>query len=142
MSAPVFPSGERMVLVTMAAALTCMVISICVGALGALSYVPRLGHEMAGLGVSLVTLRPLHTTFASAWIYLGCVAAMVAFLIQRFGAPDTGDRRRFRVQMVCWGLAGAGALLGLVLGFGSGREYLGFHPVISILILARWLCFL
>ncbi len=138
----IVPSAERMVLTTMACALACMAISIIVGAIGALSYVPVIGPAMAGRGLSLVQLRPLHTTFASAWIYLGCVAGMYAFLAHAFGAPSRRDRLRFRIHMVCWGVAGAGALITLLFGWGSGREYLGFHPAFSVLIIVGWLCFL
>jgi nitric oxide reductase subunit B len=142
MNRDVFPSSERMVMTTMACALACMVIAILVGAVGALSYAPPIGEAMAGAGISLVQLRPLHTTFASAWLYLGCVAAIYMFLSHAFGEPSAGDRLRFRIHMVCWGLAGAGALVSLVLGIGSGREYLGFHPAISVLIMVGWLVFL
>ncbi len=131
-----------MILTTMACALACMVIAILVGALGALSYIPVIGPVMADLNLSLVQLRPLHTTFASAWLYLGCVAGMYAFLAHTFGEPTRAERLRFRVHMIVWGLAGIGALVSLALGFGSGREYLGFHPIVSVLILSGWLCFL
>ena len=142
MNKAVFSSSERMVLTTMACALTCMLLSIFIGAFAAMSYVPGVGAEMAGIGLSLVQLRPLHTTFASAWLYLGCVAGMYAFLAYTFGEPSRGDRLRFRIHMVCWGVAGLGVLISLFAGVGSGREYLGFHPVFSVLILLGWLCFL
>jgi len=137
-----FQSGERMVLVTMACALTCIVLSILAGAIGALSYVPGVGTAMAGVGITLAQLRPLHTTFASAWIYLGCVSGIYAYLQQAHGSFTIGERRRYRAHMICWGLAGLGALLTLPLGITTGREYLGIHPALSVLILAGWICFL
>ena len=137
-----FNSGERMVLATMVCALVCIVLAILVGAVGALYYIPGIGRAMAGAGVSLVQLRPLHTTFASAWIYLGCVACIYSYLAYAHGPPTAGERRRFRIHMVCWGLAGLGALVTLPFGIGSGREYLGIHPALSVLILAGWICFL
>ncbi|MHC4955581.1 MAG: hypothetical protein ACYTGZ_17150 [Planctomycetota bacterium] len=138
----VFGSGERMVLVTMACALVCVFLSILAGAVGALSYIPGVGAAMASVGFSLVQLRPLHTTFASAWIYLGCVACIYAYLVHTYGALTEGERRRFKIHMVCWGVAGLGALVTLPFGITSGREYLGFHPVFSILIVVGWVCFL
>jgi len=41
--------------------------------------------------------------------------------------------------MLCWGLAGAGILFTLPFGMTSGREYVGFYPVFSLLIVAGWL---
>ncbi len=142
MNRAIFKSSERMILTVMACALACMVLSIAMGAVGVLFYLPAVGHAMADAGLSLVQLRPLHTTFASAWLYLGCVACIYAYLFQRYGEPDAGERRRFRIHMVCWGIAGLGALVTLALGISSGREYLGFHPVFSLFIIAGWLCFL
>ncbi len=142
MNKDVFPSGERMVLVTMACALVSMLLAIVVGAIGALSYVPGIGRVMAGAGFTLAQLRPLHTTFASAWIYLGCVACIYSYLHHRFGPPTPAERLRFRIHMVLWGLAGLGGLLTLALGVTSGREYLGMHPALSVPVLAGWLVFL
>ena len=137
-----FDSGERMVLVTMICALACIVLSVLAGAVGALSYVPGVGTAMASAGISLVQLRPLHTTFASAWIYLGAVAGIYAYLQQTQGKFTVNERRRYRAHMICWGLAGLGALLTLPFGITTGREYLGIHPAFSALILAGWVCFL
>lgn len=133
--------GEKVVLVTMACALGCVLISLCCGVLAALYYVPRLAVWMAQRNLSLVQLRPLHTTFASAWIFLAAVACVYKFLGDRFGAPSAADMQRFRLQMVCWGMAGLGALVTLPLGITSGREYLGFHPALSMLIAVGWALF-
>jgi len=136
-----FRHGERALLVLMASALVCMLLSIVFGAFGALYYIPDLATAMAERGVSLVQLRPLHTTFASAWIFLGAVTCVLSFLYRDSGEPSDGDRRRFRVQMTCWGVAGLGVVVTLPLGITTGREYLGFHPAISVLIVAGWLLF-
>jgi nitric oxide reductase subunit B len=142
MNREVFKSSERMILTVMASALVCMLISIAMGAVGVLSYLPEMGHVMADAGISLVQLRPLHTTFASAWLYLGCVACIYAYLFHRYGEPTEVERRRFRIHMVCWGIAGLGSLITLLFGIGSGREYLGFHPIFALFIIAGWVCFL
>ncbi len=131
-----------MVVVVMGSALACMLLSILMGGFGALFYVPAIGRAMSRAGLSLVQLRPLHTTFASAWLYLGCVACIYSYLFREFGEPDVGDRRRFRVHMVCWGIAGLGSLVSLLCGVGSGREYLGFHPIFAIFMVVGWGCFL
>jgi len=136
-----FKSSERMLLAVTASALGCLLISILLGIFGAMYYIPPVAEGMVAKGVSLVQIRPIHTTFASAWIFLGGVACMTKFLADTFGEPTRADRLRFRVQMVCWGLAGLGILISLSLGVSTGREYLGFHPVFSVLILTGWLLF-
>ena len=132
--------GERITMTVMACALACLLLSILVGALGALYYLPPLAPFARDLGVSLVELRPLHTTFASAWIFLGAVACVTYFLFETEG-PTPAEKRRTKVQLVCWGMAGLGALVTLPFGITSGREYLGFSPLVSVLILAGWILF-
>ena len=136
-----FSTSERMTLVMIASSLACILLSLVIGALAALYYVPEIGARMARAGVSLVQLRPLHTTYASAWIFLGAATCVHAYMFREFGEPTPGDRKRFRAQMILWGVAGLGALVTLPFGITSGREYLGFHPVFSILIAAGWVLF-
>ncbi|HED66335.1 MAG TPA: hypothetical protein ENJ09_12375 [Planctomycetes bacterium] len=136
-----FAPSERVVLLLMGCALTCVVLSVLVGALGALSYIPGISAHLVPLGLSLVQLRPLHTTFASAWIFLGVTAGVYRYLFDTFGEPSASDMRRFRAQMVLWGLAGLGILVTLPFGVTSGREYLGFHPAFSAMIAAGWILF-
>lgn len=57
-----FKRSEKVLLVMMASALACIVFSLLFGALGALYYVPGVSAWMVKQGVSLVQLRPLHTT--------------------------------------------------------------------------------
>jgi len=66
---------------------------------------------------------------------------MYWFLFEQFGEPGRSMRRGFRFQIICWGLAGLTAFVTLLLGITSGREYLGFHPVVALLILAGWVSF-
>ena len=136
-----FKSSERMILVLIACAIGCVLLSMLMGAFAALYYIPEIGGRMSRTGISLVQLRPLHTTFASAWIYLGAVACVYAFLFSEYGEPTRGDKQRFKFQMVLWGTAGLGVLLTLPFGITSGREYLGFHPFFSALIAAGWILF-
>ena len=118
--------------------MTCVVLSLLFGALGALTYVPALAGALGRAHLSLVQLRPLHTTFASAWLFLAGTTGLLHYLFQTFGEPGLGDRRRFRFQFICFGIAGAGALLTLPLGITSGREYLGLHPLLSLPIWLGW----
>lgn len=133
--------SERVLLVMMGSALACVVLSLLFGALGALYYVPGVSAWMVKHGVSLVQLRPLHTTFASSWLFLGAAAAAYKYLFDTFGEPTPGDMRRFKAHMTCWGLAGLAAVVTLALGITSGREYLGFHPLISAVIWGGWVLF-
>lgn len=133
--------GERMLMVLMASAFACVVLSLAFGAIGALSYIPEVSASLVARGVSLVQLRPLHTTFASAWIFLAAATGAYAFLIDEFGRPTDGDTRRFRLHMALWGLAGLAAVFTLPFGITSGREYLALHPVISLAIWIGWALF-
>ena len=143
---PLPPNGtliraERMQMTLMASALVCLALSLLFGFLAALYYIPEISARAVKAGISLVQLRPLHTTFASAWLFLGAVTAVQKYLSDEFGLPTANEARRFRLQMILWGLAGLAAAITLPLGITSGREYVGFHPSISALIAGGWLLF-
>jgi nitric oxide reductase subunit B len=118
-----------------------MAVTLVFGLLGALYSIPWLAPFFQGLGLDLRHLRPVHTTFASAWIFLGGVTVVHRYLQDHGGEASAGDRWRLRVQVLTWAAAGLGILVTLMMGVGSGREYVGFHPAFSALILAGWLCF-
>jgi len=136
-----FKRSEKVLLVMMASALGCVLLSLLFGAMSALYYVPGISAQMVKGNISLVQLRPLHLTFASAWIFLGAAAGAYKFLFDKFGEPTESDMRRFRLHMTLWGVAGLGALVTLPFGITSGREYLGFHPAFSLLIWVGWVLF-
>ncbi len=122
--------------------LIAIAITLVGGILAALYSVPALAPRFQSVGLDLRQLRPIHTAFASAWIFLGGVAVVHRWLQDHGGVATRGDRWRLRVQVSSWSAAGLGILLSLGLGVGSGREYIGFHPVFSVLILIGWLCYL
>ena len=138
---PRLKRSDRVLLVMMASGLACVLLSLLFGALGALYYVPGISAKLVRAGISLVQLRPLHTSFASAWLFLGAAACAYRYLFEAHGEPTRADMLRFRVHMVAWGLAGLGILVTLPFGITSGREYLGFHPVFSLLIWGGWAVF-
>lgn len=121
--------------------LIAMAVTLVGGILGALYSVPSLAPYFLDLGLDLRQLRPIHTTFASAWIFLGGVAVVHRWLQDYGGGATRGDRIRLRIQVLSWAIAGAGILATLIVGVGSGREYVGFHPIFSTLILLGWICY-
>ena len=122
--------------------LIAIAVTLIGGILAALYSVPALAPGFQSVGLDLRQLRPIHTAFASAWIFLGGVAVVHRWLQDHSGGVTWGDRWRLRVQVLAWAAAGIGILLTLSLGVGSGREYVGFHPMFSVLILVGWLCYL
>jgi len=122
-------------------ALVAMAVTVVFGLLGALYSIPSLAPSFQSVGLDLRQLRPIHTTFASAWIFLGGVAVVHRWLQDHAGPPTPGDRWRLRIQVAAWAVAGAGILATLLVGIGSGREYVGFHPIFSALIIIGWLCY-
>ena len=121
--------------------LIAMVITLLGGILSALYSVPALAPSFQSIGLDLRQLRPIHTAFAAAWIFLGGVAVVHRWLQDHGGVATAGDRWRLRVQVGSWAIAGLGILVTLAMGIGSGREYVGFHPVFSVFILLGWICF-
>jgi nitric oxide reductase subunit B len=115
-------------------------VAMLMGISSALYSIPALAPTFQSIGIDLRQLRPLHTTFAAAWLVLGGVTVVHRWLQDHGGMATTGDRWRLRVQVFSWAVAGVGILVTLAMGIGSGREYLGFSPVFSLLILLGWLC--
>ena len=100
-------------------------IAICVlmiaGVLSVLHYLPSVSSFLAGAGFDFAAMRPIHTTFASAWIFLAAIA-MVYHYLQNTGEPATSSERwMLRAQVIIWGLAGLGILATLFVGVTSGR---------------------
>lgn len=122
-------------------ALLAVAITLVYGLLGALYSIPALAPTFQSLGVDLRQLRPIHTTFSSAWIFLAGAVGVYRYLEDVGGPATQGDRWRLRIQVLAWAAAGLGIIVTLSLGIGSGREYVGFHPVFSVLILIGWVCY-
>ncbi len=135
------PSRRYATLTFLRGAFVALMIALIAGLLGAFYSAPAVARYMQPAGLDLTSLRPLHTTFATAFIFLGAMAVVHRFLEDEAGAITKGDRWRLRVHVICWAVAGAGILITVPLGITSGREYLGFHPIFSIPILLGWCCF-
>jgi len=122
-------------------ALVAVLVMLLGGVLGALYSIPALAPFFQSVGLDMRQLRPVHTTFAAAWIFLAGAAAVYRYLEDVGGGATDGDRWRMRVQVLAWTVAGAGILLSLLFRVTSGREYVGFHPAFSTLILVGWICY-
>jgi nitric oxide reductase subunit B len=138
---PVDPTRTYATLTFLRGALVAVAVTLCAGFLSVLHHVPAAGEGLRSLGLHFTAMRPLHTTFASAWIFLAGVAVVHRYL-QDVGGPVGGfERWRLRLQVLLWAGAGLGILITLPMGITSGREYMGFHPAFSIPILLGWLLF-
>lgn len=133
--------GLRLTAVQLGMALACIVFAVFGGVLAALHYLPALSPVLHDKGLALTKLRPLHTTFATLWIFGGAIAVMYHWLAHHERGLDRGDVRRFWFHTGCWLLAGAGVIATLATGVFSGREYLDQHWALSTLLLAGWIAF-
>ncbi|MCA8944021.1 MAG: cbb3-type cytochrome c oxidase subunit I [Planctomycetes bacterium] len=132
-------ADDRLVLVQVRMAIACYAIAIVGGMIAAWHYLPDVSQRLAGSGMALQRLRPIHTTFASLWIYGAAIAVMYHYLVHRGDGLRPADRTRFWFHTGCWILAGVGCVVSLGAGISSGREYLGFHPACSLLFFVGWI---
>ncbi len=134
------PSRRFATLTFVRGAFIALSVTLVGGLAAALYSVPSWAPAFQAVGLDMRHFRPVHTTFAAAWIFLAGIAVVYRFL-EEAGPVTPGDRMRLRIQVISWAIAGAGILLTLSMGIGSGREYVGFHPAFSILILIGWICY-
>lgn len=137
-SASLTPHSRRPLTALMLCALCCSTLAIVFGAAAALWYRP---DQRPSAGLTLQHLRPLHTTFAAAWIYLGGVTVVYFHLFSRVEQPSRAFMLRLKVQLLLWAFAGAGIILSLWNGRFSGREYMGAHWSWSVPIYLGWILF-
>ncbi len=135
------PSRRYATLTFMRGSLVALGIALLSGVMGILYYIPAVARIMQRLGLHFTFLRPMHTTFVAAFIFLGGIAVVHRYLEDVAGPMGRAERLRLRVQVVLWAIAGLGIFVSLIAGIFSGREYIGFHPVLSIPIFLGWLCF-
>ncbi|MGV6815432.1 MAG: hypothetical protein ACWA5W_10570, partial [Phycisphaerales bacterium] len=135
------PTRQYATLTFMRGAVVALSIALLAGLLGAAYYIPYLSPAMQRLGLQFTTLRPVHTTFAVAFIFLSAVAVVHRYFEDIAGPVSSAERIRLRIQVISWAIAGIGILLSYAMGVYSGREYMGFHPIFSIPILLGWVMF-
>ncbi|MCK5944869.1 MAG: cbb3-type cytochrome c oxidase subunit I, partial [Planctomycetes bacterium] len=122
-------------------ALVCILVTVLGGAASALYYIPSVATALNDAGLRMTEMRPIHTAFASMWIFGASVAICYHWMATSHQGLSRGDLLRFRIHTVCWIVAGLGIFVTLLMGISSGREYLGFHPAFSAVLLFGWLCF-
>ncbi len=135
------PSRRYATLTFMRGSIVALGIALSAGLLGAFYYIPAVASVMQRLGIQFASLRPIHTTFAAVFIFLGGVAVVHRYFEDVADPMGNAERWRLRIQVILWAVAGIGILGSLLLGVFSGREYMGFHPIFSIPVLLGWLLF-
>ncbi len=135
------PLRSYATLTFMRAALVSLCITLIGGFIGVLFYVPITGEFFTQNRINFSVLRPIHTTFASAWIFLGGVAIVHRYMQDCAGEVSKFEKYRLLIQVLLWAVAGCGILITLALGITSGREYMGFIPIFGLLILLGWILF-
>ncbi len=125
----------------MRGSLVALAVALLSGALGIIYYIPGVATVMQRLGIEFAILRPMHTVFVAAFIFLGGVAVVHRYFEDIAGPMGRTERLLLRVQVLLWAIAGVGIAGSLMMGVFSGREYVGYHPAWSIPILLGWFAF-
>ena len=133
-------SHRRLLAWLMILALGACSIAILSGLAAALTYT-GLEPTLRSIGLTLQHFRAVHETYAFAWVFLGGVAIVYYYLYSTYEPLSLATRRRFVWQLSLWSVAGIGILVSLLMGRFAGREYLQYHPLFSVAILAGWLLF-
>lgn len=86
-------------------------------------------------------LRPLHTTFVIAWIFMALQGGLLYF-VPEVARRDWSFPRLVKIQFALMAAAGLGALASYLTNTMTGREYLEFPLAVTGLIEVAWLLFL
>ncbi len=138
---------HQIIIVFLGVALSLFVLTLTVGFLSA-SYYSRTFAEAAGLGLPFQMLRSMHASGAFSWIFAGSVTVVLHFLFTMIRKDETllaqhGSKllAQAKMQLGLWLVAGLIGFVSLALEVYSGREYVVFPPVSSLLILVGWLLY-
>lgn len=107
---------------------------------GLLAAIPH-AWPQTGVHLDLLKLRPLHTTFVIAWIFLALQGALLHF-VPEVARRDWPYPRLIKTQFGLMAAAGCLALGAYLSGHMTGREYMEFPILVSVLIEAAWALFL
>ncbi len=118
-------------------ALICLALCLSVGMLAGFQYIiPEFIKDL----LPFTALRPLHTLFALAWIFLGAIGGIFWYIQQD---PDS---KKINPSIMKWQfwifvLTGFSITVCYVLRKFEGREYLEFPHVFYVPILTGWVLF-
>lgn len=116
-----------------------LLVTILSGLLIAIYYTQQGYCFLKNYGITFRELQPIHTIFSFFWIFLGSIGVIYSYLsinnVKLHGFLHC-------VPFFTWFFTGIFIFITILFGVVSGREYLGFHPLFSSLILLGWLFFL
>lgn len=135
-----FGKNGRPVAILALLALGACALTLLLGVASSLEYAQD-APSLRKIGLTLQHLRPLHESFAFAWVFLGGVAVVHGWLLFCGGPFTSSERLRFAAMTGCWTAAGVGIAVSLASGHFTGREYAGYHPFFGLLIAAGWILF-
>lgn len=125
----------------LALSLLSLLLAIAGGLLSILHYVPEVYPKLKALGLLMQKTRATHTTFAIAWIYLASIAVVYDFLESGPAGLPRAARLRAWGHIFLWTTAGLLSVGSFAAGAFSGREYVEYPPLCSLLILAGWILY-
>jgi len=120
-------------------AVLALFVAVIGGLLTVLNYLPDTYPLFKQVGFEMQKAHSIHTSFAIAWIFLAGISAVYFFLENQ--QLSRSFKIRAWMHVTLWLSAGVGILITLYRGIFSGREYIEYHPVFSLLIFAGWLLF-
>ncbi|MEK8020899.1 MAG: hypothetical protein VSS75_028850, partial [Candidatus Parabeggiatoa sp.] len=130
----------KIVSIFIISALVLLLLTVGSGILASIYY-SKYFPALSNWGIPFQTLRPFHAVAAVTWIYMGGLAVVFSFLFSQSKQDHLKQNailRRTKLQLKIWLLAGILAFGSLIFKFYTGREYIVFHPIISVLILWGW----
>ena len=89
-------AADRLILVQLRLAISCFLIAILAGFVAVAHYIPAFAPGMNEAGATLPKMRPMHTTFASLWIFGAAIAVIYHYLSRLGDGLSEGPRRRGR----------------------------------------------
>lgn len=123
--------------------LVSLLITVFMGILTAFYYT-EIGYTLfKNIGITFRELRPIHTTFSIGWLFLGSVGVVYSYIVLKVKDEDASKLSFFsHVHFILWFICGLFIIISLLYGKFSGREYMEFHPLISLFLLLGWIFFL